>query len=560
MVTAISGLAGTSKNSFTIGDGLDGYKYIYINNDLLFTAGIRYNNTDEYWELSNDGAIWIKMDLVSPGYLGDDGYVLTMVAGVPDWSPLNQIIASQLIIGDNSEAVVSIEFKTLTDNANLIYDSISDEIYLNNVNGLQKVILSNPNDFNTIALGDYSGSNVGIQMKTDIGDGYLIYDAVSGTIQKQNVNEDEVTYLVETELGDINTLVLGDYSSNITTVHMNSNVSDGYLSHDGYDFIWKNGTLSTTIAGFGADNRWVEIDPADYNAEPNGVSSITSTNVRLMNYIYAGDPLKWLSANPYQKYGDSNAQIVSVNMTGISKNNISSHGSLHLVCEEVLDPSYTWNIYKDASLSEGSLVAHVTFDDTLEAARTLIEDNGSGIGGTITNGAGLCIAGTIGLLFVYPLIVDEISNSEGIISIDVKGATLDTSGETIIGLWRGSPELVDHIKFHVDGYFGVGGITNTLLADNNLVPYQHRWGMAYIVEFGGIVINAGSSAAEINLINNSNDVSVADVELTTDWTWSTILSSESLIISRSSNDIEIALKVTGTNVESLDVEVTIVRL
>ena len=160
---------------------------------------------------------------------------------------------------------------------------------------------------------------------------------------------------------------------------------------------------------------------------------------------------------------------------------------------------------------------------------------------------------------MFPLIVDSIVSG----TITVRGSALTTGSNSIIALWRGEPELVDHVHFHVDGYFGAGGITDTLLADNNLIPYQHRWSLAYIVEYGGIVTNAGSVAAEINLMNAGNEASVANLTMTdVDWTWSTILSPEpeTLILSRSSNNVEIAVKTAGTGVENLDVEMTIVRM
>lgn len=53
-----SGFTGTTENSFSIGDGLDGYKYIYVNVDGSYDPGIRWNPDDVQLEFSNDGYIW----------------------------------------------------------------------------------------------------------------------------------------------------------------------------------------------------------------------------------------------------------------------------------------------------------------------------------------------------------------------------------------------------------------------------------------------------------------------------------------------------------------------
>lgn len=82
MGTYISGHAGTSKNSFTIGDGNDGYKSIYMDNDLGYTAGIRFNDTDELWELSSDGSSWNQMAVGG----GSAGQLLTVSGGFLTWS------------------------------------------------------------------------------------------------------------------------------------------------------------------------------------------------------------------------------------------------------------------------------------------------------------------------------------------------------------------------------------------------------------------------------------------------------------------------------------------
>jgi hypothetical protein len=50
-----SGFGGTTENSFTIGDGTDGYKYLYANIIGDYDPFLRYNHNSNSWEFSNDG-------------------------------------------------------------------------------------------------------------------------------------------------------------------------------------------------------------------------------------------------------------------------------------------------------------------------------------------------------------------------------------------------------------------------------------------------------------------------------------------------------------------------
>ena len=235
MGQSISGHLGTSQNSYRIGDGKDGYKYVNVNNNLGFTPGLRYNDTDGVWELSNDGVSWVVIGSSSccPGYIGDDGYVLTAVGGATDWTPNNQTESSSYSVGDNTESIVSIEFKTDTEDVAINYDSSNETLYLSSVDGNQNVVLTEANDPSTILYGDYIDSNINMHMKTSEGDGYIVYNATLGVIEKKDDGDIFNSYLVETEAGDINTVVIGDHSEDITSIHMTSSSVDGYISYDG---------------------------------------------------------------------------------------------------------------------------------------------------------------------------------------------------------------------------------------------------------------------------------------------------------------------------------------
>jgi len=93
-----SGIVGTSRNEFNIGDGIDGYKYIYANTSADPNPGIRYNPDALMWEFSNDATIYdpffVLGDITIPGdsdktislgsdagdgYLPGDGYLLSII-------------------------------------------------------------------------------------------------------------------------------------------------------------------------------------------------------------------------------------------------------------------------------------------------------------------------------------------------------------------------------------------------------------------------------------------------------------------------------------------------
>ena len=81
-----SGITGTTSNSYSIGDGKDGYKYIYIDANLGFVPSIRYNHNDLIWEFSNDGYAWESFGSGSAISAGIDGQILTTVSSSVTWS------------------------------------------------------------------------------------------------------------------------------------------------------------------------------------------------------------------------------------------------------------------------------------------------------------------------------------------------------------------------------------------------------------------------------------------------------------------------------------------
>ena len=120
MVT-ISGINGTSINSFSIGDGLSSDKNIYANISISNNPCLKYNNSN--WQLSNDGINF--KNLSSPDIGGDcsgtfqniivkglcgiaisndiieDGYVLAYNQSQNKWVPF-QTSQSKALSGDLS--------------------------------------------------------------------------------------------------------------------------------------------------------------------------------------------------------------------------------------------------------------------------------------------------------------------------------------------------------------------------------------------------------------------------------------------------------------------------
>jgi len=240
MVTAISGHAGTSRDSYTIGNGDDGYKYILINNNLGFTPGLRYNDTTQKWQFSNDGSLWQDVGTggagisCCPGYLGPDGYVLGMVDGgtATDWIPNDQTESPTFRVGDNTEPIVKVEFGTDQGDAALVDDGY--RFYSERNGELQAVLLTEPDDLNTAALGDYTSPTTGMRMKTDSGDGYLYYESNNEALVTEFPNQQPSRVLL-TEKGDFNTAILGDSTQALTSVKFQSSFQDGYVDYNGQE-------------------------------------------------------------------------------------------------------------------------------------------------------------------------------------------------------------------------------------------------------------------------------------------------------------------------------------
>jgi hypothetical protein len=90
MGNAKSGIFGTSRNEFNVGDGTDGYKYFYADTSISPNPGLRYNPDDTRWEYSNDGVAYYSFTQASGGTLpsGTTNQLLQYSAG---WLAVNDI-------------------------------------------------------------------------------------------------------------------------------------------------------------------------------------------------------------------------------------------------------------------------------------------------------------------------------------------------------------------------------------------------------------------------------------------------------------------------------------
>lgn len=77
-------IAATTSNDFMIGDGSAGNKSITVDNGDANLPNLRYNDTSNKWEFSNDGSVWTEFGTGTGGATTINGTFnySTMVAGV----------------------------------------------------------------------------------------------------------------------------------------------------------------------------------------------------------------------------------------------------------------------------------------------------------------------------------------------------------------------------------------------------------------------------------------------------------------------------------------------
>jgi hypothetical protein len=102
-----SGHTGTTENSFSIGDGGDGYKYIYANNSSVNQPGLRWNDDANQWEISDDGTTWEKIRSVSAPI--DAQYVVLAANGdLPNERVLEVAVDELTLVDGGAGAAVTL--------------------------------------------------------------------------------------------------------------------------------------------------------------------------------------------------------------------------------------------------------------------------------------------------------------------------------------------------------------------------------------------------------------------------------------------------------------------
>ena len=101
-----SGINSFTQNEIYIGDKQDGYKYIYAHNSDTNLPNLRWNDSDNQWEFSNDGTTWNAIssttidnsivDYITCGLEGTldgyDGYFLRNLSTTEDEEMVSYVI------------------------------------------------------------------------------------------------------------------------------------------------------------------------------------------------------------------------------------------------------------------------------------------------------------------------------------------------------------------------------------------------------------------------------------------------------------------------------------
>jgi len=148
-MSAESGLTGTTENSFSMGDGLDGYKYIYANISGSSDPAIRWSSGDVRWEYSNDGATYSAI-----GSGSGVSYPSTLYTGT------TPTLFTDTAIGIENSIIADGYFQFDKDMSSVIF-------------GIESTATSNGMSFLITGQSDNSLIHNGGDLKIKSGDGYL---------------------------------------------------------------------------------------------------------------------------------------------------------------------------------------------------------------------------------------------------------------------------------------------------------------------------------------------------------------------------------------------------
>lgn len=316
---------------------------------------------------------------------------------------------------------------------------------------------------------------------------------------------------------------------------------------------WPSGGTAVQVSHDGSAwsdvaSRWTQI--ASFTATPTSASIISGLTTAISNrQIRVGSPVKWLCAGGVGgiiSIGDTGGILTSEAFTGLSSRNIDRDGLLYVECEEVADPDYVLRFYKGSTSDAANLIGHTaTFDDTASAPQAIIEDNGSGFGGTVTNGAGACADGAhFGVIVAWAGIVTSYSTT----NMTIAGPPLVTGSASISELWIGTPEMVRRERWKVDAS-PLSAVTDTILDDNEFPAYTTEQGFIRVLKLRVWAQSHGGGAAYINLMNGTqefcSDGGDNGLNITAAHTWfeTGVNINRATSVATPNNDLEFACKV-----------------
>jgi len=222
-----STIIGTDSNSFSIGDGTDGYKYIYASISDSFVPGIRYNPNNNQWEYSSDGYDYDLIgNVFGPNAALDNSIVLFD-------SITGKLVKDSLVIIDGYGNITT---PGTVNGRDLTVDGYDLDTHLSDFANPHVVTASQVG--NTVAqwnANQIQGTSVDA---TDIEDGYVLkYNSISGNLEYQPD--------ADTGAGD----VFGPSGALDTSIAIYDGVTgklitDSLVTIDGYGNIVTPGTIN----------------------------------------------------------------------------------------------------------------------------------------------------------------------------------------------------------------------------------------------------------------------------------------------------------------------------
>jgi hypothetical protein len=302
-------------------------------------------------------------------------------------------------------------------------------------------------------------------------------DTVDSALSSETASIESSLSTVNANYSSADASIVTANSTSLSTVNAN------YSSADASIVTANSTSLSTVTADYqsadasivaampaAGESRWTEIDSADFTSTPAATNEITISNTALRGTLNAGTPIRWLTTPNVGARGiKGTAGLISAeNITGVTMAHLKEGGALVCVVQADGGNMFTFKLYD--SLALDNLIAHTSsFDHSSSSARTLTADNGSGIGGSITNAAGALSADTLAIVCAWAGIVDSLDESGGNLDMIIKGRPLVTGGATIAGLWYGRPEMVHKHRQYVGGY-QLGVVSDTIIVSISSEP------------------------------------------------------------------------------------------